>query len=193
MNVKNNYIDIIIYAIVFFIIGFLTCGIFWQWDVVARTFWAVKITDVLQIVVTIVIGCIIAYQISVKSNKTIKRSDVFLEFFNKVQENVISIYNDSGCYMQKPDKNAAKTVIKDLRNLSIQISLLERLLGNNYKNVRHLVITIKNNYFELKATITGNHFNDTRAKYSEEEKRDLDKVYEKIMNNIYDAKISIYD
>jgi hypothetical protein len=185
-------IDIIAYSIFSFMVGILVCGIVLRWDVIADTFLNVRITELFQIAITLIIGCFIAYQLSVKSSKLIKRSEIFLDFFNIMQDKVISIYSNGRKYMSKPNSSAAKLIVGELRNLSIQITLLERMIANKKLDIEISIEDIKINYLMLKSIVTGNDFYNQFAKYTDKEMMDFDNTYEKIMNNIFEAKIALY-
>lgn len=191
MNVTAK-IDIIAYSIFSFIVGFLVCGIVLQWEVIANTFLNVKITELFQIAITLIVGCFIAYQLSVKSSKLIKRSEIFLEFFNTLQDKVVSIYSNGRGYMSNPNSSGAMLIVSELKNLSIQISLLEKMIANKKLDIGLLMKDIKINYLELKSIVTGNNFYNECAKYTEKEMMDFDNTYEKIMNNIFESKITLY-
>lgn len=167
MSAKSNLVDKIIYAFVFFIVGLLTCGIFLHWNEMCKTFYQVKITDILQIFVTLVVGCFIALQISIKSSKTIKRNEIIFDYFNKMQEKITLIYNTADSYMRKPNKADADAVQNELKNLSVHIYLLEKIIKkNNCDNIGKLAGDIKKQYFKFKKIITGNDFKDFSTEYT---------------------------
>ena len=192
MRQFSKYIDIIVYSFFSFIIGFLTCGVLLQWDTLAATFLDVKITELIQIAITLILGCFIAYQLTIKSSKLIKRNDVVAELFKSTQDKVVLIYNNCGSYMSTPKNSDTKDILIEFKRLSIQLSLISTIIENEKLKITPPMLDITIQYLQLKALVTGNNFGEKHVKYSERDIREFDSIYETLMNKFFLARISLY-
>jgi len=189
---KTNVTDHFIYFIIGVIVGFLFCGIVLQWSIVSGSFCKIKITEIVQIIVTIIFGTIIAYQISVKSGKSIKRKEICLQVFNQLEDKVTSTYEASRKLIDDPNSIQVKEILKEFRRLSTHVFLIEKLAESNHKEIGQYANTIKPLYFEFKAKTTGRDFGGEQARYTDFEILEIEKVYEKMVNEIVSIKIKLF-
>ena len=98
----NNKVILIIIISAAFLLGCI-CGVLLsKWDNIKCTFFDVKITELVQIILTLIIAIFITSFVTTKTSNKIRRRDIVLDLVAKLQDRIDGIY-EIGChFLEKP-------------------------------------------------------------------------------------------
>lgn len=181
-------------AILFFLFGFVLGGVISQWEVVRISFFQVKITDIIQIILVIVVGCFIAYKINLKFRKELRKIDIAYEYLKILQERIVSVFNMGRSYMDDPSCLDTKLILNEMRLLSCQISLVEGIVNKTkLTGVVPIIADVVSIYIEFKGVLTGGSFGVSQPTYHIDDVTKYDTLYQRLMDKIFEAKVELYN
>lgn len=174
-------------------IGFLLACCILKWFEIKAFFFHITITDILEIFVTIIIVAIVTNILSNKINMALRKRDFILEIFNKFQNELIEIFTFGTKYMNEPIKDIEKKIVSKFKDASISLNLIHDILDSkNIKCKRFTYEIFRSDFSCLKVTLTDSPFGEKDAKYSKEKIDKFEKLYKKIIKNLFECKIDLY-
>lgn len=176
----------------FFCITALLIFVTWFfWGDVKADFFKYNLIDVIQVIITIIIGSYITSRLTIKSANDLKQKEISFDLFSNLQEKTESAFILGESYIQNPNDCEPKRITQEMRKLSNQIDLIKKLKTKK-NNFEEKVNNIENNFFKFKAALTGGGFGQNNPTYNSEEILQFKNSYDIIIKTIYEIKIQIY-
>lgn len=186
---------IIIVGIILSVIIFFTCITINYWDIVKNSFLSYTLSDLFELIVTMVIGFVVAVYFTVAMNSSSKRLEIIIENIGMLQEYYKNIITNYTKYCNKKlDKCSKDYIIRVFRMASNEYVNIKEYLEYEKiftKNINEIYLTIQSNHFVFKERITDEPFSDDFI-IKEKEINLASESYYKIKQNIQKLKMCLY-
>ncbi len=188
---QTNKVEITVVIIVSFLVGFLFGGIFTNYDIVKCSFYNLKITDVIQIIVIILIAFFITRFVNLRTSSDIKRKESVLELISKFHNTIDQIYELGYSYMNDPQDTNDKNITILLRNASIYLGIIENIKQkNNVMELNKLDCGyLKEGFWSLKNDLTNSPFKETIHRYKDGSIVSFNWQYTQLCTYLYNFRI----
>lgn len=169
-----------------------------RWPVISENFYKFSLTDLLQVIVTLIITIFGAYYLTEKLQSSLKVKEIFLSMLNDLHATVQSAYDYSAAYVDKPNADLTVKILgafKKIRQTYWHICEIKK----NHPNLTSY--SIGNDFFydevrecikEFDRSVTGEQFATTNPKYSIEQIVSIESVYSRLNQKIYDFKLKLF-
>jgi hypothetical protein len=156
----NNKVILFIIIFVIFLFGFICGGLLSNWDIIKCTFFEVKITELVQIILTLIIAIFITSFVTTRTSNKIRRRDMVLDLVSKLHNCIDKIY-EIGCnFLEKPIDEDKSNILGRFRDAGNTLHIIEKI--QNTKNIKELegfnVSIIKELFFQFKKELTDSPF-----------------------------------
>lgn len=164
-----------------------------KWTLINPTFWNMKITDIVHILVTIIIACFVTNLINDKLNNNIRKRELLLELFDKLNVNIQSIYDNGNDYMRASQPQLGRSILATFKNTNNLLDFIKKV-SSSKKICNHTIFddTLIENIRYLKAILTESRFLTENPNYDEDTIKSFNEIHDKIVLKIYNSKINIY-
>jgi hypothetical protein len=145
-------------------IGGTSVIIFDCYDMIKPTFWELKFIDVLHLILYLVIAIYFAYHLQNRFSDQQMKKNVLLRIADDIQTIFEKELPSIEAFMEDPKKGRNKTTLT-LRKISNKINIFEvnkDKQGFN-KNMAEMVGKIRNDYKQIKRTITDEEFGTDKS------------------------------
>lgn len=174
------------------LIGILFGVLISKWATIRCTFYDIKITDVLHILVTIIIAFFVTYLISDKLNNNVGKRELLLGLFDKLQANIQSIFDNGIDYMRTPQEQKARSILATFKNTNNLLDFIKKICNSKKFDNSIFDNTLIEDIRNLKAILTESRFLTENPKYDEDTIKSFNEIHDKIVLKIYNSKINIY-
>lgn len=181
----------ILYFIMGFFAGFILIGMLLSWPVIQGTFYDVKITDIFQLLFTVIIGIYVAYYINIRTSNDQKQKEIILELAQEFSESIKKIHIGIDDYIKKPEPKEAQNILRLIKTASIFLSiLLKKIDTKPFKE------KCKNNckdlFYDFKAIVTDVPFNTNKPRFDYAREIEIYRSYSNLVGELYNLKLKIY-
>lgn len=189
----RSKLSLIVTALIFLIIGFLTGAVYVNWCNVSHTFFNITITDLAQIGLTLIIAIFITYLINRRASKEFKRSEIVLDIIERTIDRINKIFENGIMYMRNNKINTEPDLLGDHKKLGSLISLLNDL-NKKYKisGIKKDLELLKKEYFSFKRLLTDSPFGENKRKYDKSIIGKYEDQYLSLIRLLYIMKMNIY-
>ncbi len=186
---------IIIVGIILSVMIFFACITINYWNIVKNSFFSYTLSDLFELIVTMVIGLVVAVYFTVAMNSSSKRLEIIIENIGMLQEyykNIITNYTKN-CN-KKLDKCSKDYIIRVFRMASNEYVNIKEYLEYEKiftKDINDIYLIIQSNHFVFKERITDEPFSDDFI-IKEKEINLASESYYIIKQNIQKLKMCLY-
>ncbi len=163
---KGETVRASVFALVGFLLGMIAISVSVMWTSVSEDFFKITLVQCLQLTVMVFLGAYVGYWVNVIFNRqarTVALCDGLLE---TVQLKLTEAVDLSLTHMRKPAKDGEIQVLTRLRVLSFHITILEKAAATHSRlPIVRTVSLLKQEYFDLKSTVTGGTFGSKERRY----------------------------
>lgn len=163
-----------------FIGGFLLKGILENWAILSSSFWDVKITDIIQVLILSYVGIYASYYINVKSSNEEKQKEIISSQIERLLCVIAQIYSQSCEYLDNPLEEKGRKILSDLKDASISLGLVGKNL-NHRKCLSRLLKDCRKLFFAFRRCVTGESFLSKKPVFP----KDIDKKIHRAYANLY--------
>lgn len=188
--IKNNLIITSI-AIICLFLGILIGSIFPTWYYFKTSFYDVKLIEIVQIVVTILIAFFATYFISSKINNNVKKREIASELLLKFQDNLTNVLELGYEYIALPDDIKRKKIVNMFKKASMLLGIIIDVKKKNKSLIKYEE-SFYEDFLKFKDALTDTPFGQKTPKYSEERIVQLHDNYEVLLKKLYECKINLY-
>ena len=175
-------------------IGAIAVVIFDFYYMIKSTFWGFNFIDVLSLIVYSVIAIYVAYHLKNRFSEQQMKKNVFLGIANDIEKIFEKELVNIESFMKiNPDEDGDKIkIMLTLKKINNKIHILEKNKQDFNKKVVYLVDEIRNDYKEIKQTITDDDFG-TRNSFSQDSINEMFRYSCNIILHLDQFKLSIFD
>lgn len=189
----RSKLNLIVTALIFLIIGFLTGAVIVNWCYISPTFFNFTITDLAQISLTLIIAIFITYLINRRTSKEFKRSEIVMDVIERISDRVNNIYDNGVVYMKDSSKNTEQELLGGYKKLGSLISILNELNKNHsISGIEKDIEGLKNSYFKFKRLLTDSPFGEKAREYEESKMNAYEDQYLLLVKLLYNMKMNMY-
>jgi len=190
---KRNRIAFLLTGTLSILLGFLG-GVLWaHWATVAPTFYQVKVTEIIQIVVTILVAVLIGYLLNKRVGNEFRRREILADLVSRLQDTINTIYELGSEYMQKPHSNQESPILRQFKTAGALVSTLLDLKQNKHiPELEALEDSFKEQFFSLKRILTDSPFGEQGKVYPANRVSQFESKHSSILLNLYEFKIGLY-
>ncbi len=156
----NNKVILFVIILFIFMLGFIIGCLFSNWNIVKSTFFEVKITELVQIVLTFIIAFFITSFVMKRTSNEQRRREIVLDLASKLHKYIDSIF-EIGCrFLEKPNDKDKYNILSRLRDAGNLLHIIEKIKKSKCsKELEGFdVSNIKNLFFEFKRELTDSPF-----------------------------------
>jgi hypothetical protein len=188
---KRDDILAVVTGILIFVVGVLSGCILTSWGWISQLFFQVKLIEVIQLFVTILIAIIVGYFITGGIARGLKKRDVISDLISKIQNNLSVTLSLSYEYIKTPDSEKERRVLINFKNLSMligiatDVSKIDNALLDHHK-------ALHNDFLRFKEAVTDTPFGQKEPNYSSKRTDSVQEGFNAISKRLYEYKISLY-
>lgn len=174
------------------IIGFVIGCVFSQWSFISPKYFETKLTDLVNVSITILIAFFIYVYLNRISSHDKKRRELVVGIYDTLQNTLEIVYNVGNEYIES-DRSFVKqqTIVSNIKKANMTISLI-RSMDNNVRlrRVNRFNHTIQGDLLDLKKSLTD--FPDIDKPYSPQSIHIFHTKYQSTYEKILQCKINVY-
>lgn len=187
---RNNFLIVVVGFLSFFLGTLLGC-LFPSWCRGKSSFFDIKLIEIIQLCVTILIAITVSYFISGKIGRDLKKRDIIDDLILKIQTNLGETLSLGYDYINKPEKVKERKVIINFKNLSMLLGIMSDVKKLDSKLLDYDE-SFHGGFLKFKETITDTPFGQKKPTYSSDR---VDKIQEKfnvLSKRLYECRIKLF-
>ena len=188
---KRNKFLIIIIGILCFFLGTLFGCLLPSWGRIGPFFFDIKLIEIIQLSVTILIALTVSYFISGRIGRDLKKRDLVSDLVSRIQSSLSETLSLSYEYINKPDKEKGKKVIINFKNLSMLLGIMSDVMKSDEKLLDY-EDSLHGDFLKFKEAVTDTPFGQKKPVYSSDR---IDKVQERfnvMSKRLHECKMKLY-
>jgi hypothetical protein len=182
---------ILVVGLIFaFFVGLFSSSCIIQWWVIKPGFFSVRLIEILQLVIGVVIAIFVAYYLSTRTHNEQRQKQIKADFLDGVSNLAREIYSDALEYMDNPCLSKSRALLLRFDELVVRLSFFDdkKELGDGINKDK-----IKLAFFEFKESVTGGQFYGKKAVFTSENKRLCVNKHTSFSTELLIAKFGLYN
>jgi MFS family permease len=187
---KSNLIAFA-FIVIAFMAGLIIASLIYRWNLVADSFYSVRLIEIVQIAATLLIAIFITYFIQSKLSHNIKKREIISELFSMFERNTTELHDMACLFLQETDEKYKYRITANFKKLGILLSIIKK----TKKPKDDILIDSKSllkAYFGFKEAITDKPF----SKFSETDRDKLgaavSSAYQDLLLKVYKCRFDLY-
>jgi hypothetical protein len=190
---KTDKLLVILAILIFLLILGLDLAVWLRPNEVGKSFFQFKLTDVLQIATTLIVGVFVSYFLSKRTSHEFRRREIYSQLLDRIQRAVESMYAAGGKYIDTPDPTLQKKVVASLKSVGIVLTILRSMRTTcDFADLQKTESAIVSRFIKTKAALTDSPFGQAGASYTVSKRNAFHQEYQLLLNEIYKCKIQIF-
>jgi len=183
------------------IVSFLACGmligiplgvIITNQCALSSVFLEVKLIQLIQLLMTLLIAIFLTYFINMLVNRDLKKSDIVCNLIDTYQNKLSDIFILGESYFQNADYEKQREIISSLKTASILLSIIIELKMDKHNKKFINYDGLWNDFIKFKIILTNSPFGEKNPKYSLEVIYNFESKYKLISGKLYNCKLKLY-
>ncbi len=179
-----------ILIILMFLFGIVVGTVMPNWISVKAKFYDIRLIELIQLFITIIVAVFITYLISTRISYNIKKKEMHYDFISKFQDLLTDIIQNGYNYIDKPDNQKERIIKRLFKDANIRVGIMINI--NNADKKFCIDASFYSEFVKLKETLTDTPFGQKLPKYSEDKIKHIEDQYGLLMNKIYECKLKLY-
>lgn len=189
---KDNYFITVIIVLISLVIGIIFGILLTKWNIISPFFFQIKITEIAQIFVTILIAIFITFLVNKKTSNEFQQKKILKEIVDKLTDEINVIYILGIDYIENKDKGKETKIKRSLKNASATLSILLELSDEVCNSKKEFSYTIKNEFFQFKKALTDSPFGQSEKAYTSNVITLFESKSKELFSQLYKYKIILY-
>ncbi len=190
---KTDKLLIAIGVLIFLIFVGLDLAILLKPDLLGKSFFQFKLTDVLQIGTTLIVGFFVSFFLSRRTSHEFRRREIYSQLLDRIQKAVESMYSAGGKYIDNPDQVHQQKVLASLKSVGIVLNTLKTMKATcDFADLQKAESAIVTRFFKTKAALTDSPFGQAGVSYTVTRINAFHQEYQLLLNEIYKCKLQIF-
>jgi len=188
---KRNRFLIVVVGILCFSLGILFGCLLPSWCRIGPFFFDIKLIEIIQLCVTILIAITVSYFITGGIGRDLKKRDLISDLVSRIQSSLSETLGLSYEYINKPDKEREKKVIINFKNLSMLLGIMSDVRKSDEKLLDYDE-SLHGDFLKFKEAVTDTPFGQRKPVYSSDR---IDKVQERfnvMSKRLQECKMKLY-
>jgi hypothetical protein len=188
---KKNNLLIPLISLLAFSLGTLFGCVFTSWCRIKDSFFDIRLLEIIQLSITILIAIIVSYFISGKIGRDLKKRETINDLISKIQGSLNEVLSCGYEYIGKPERAIGRKIIIIFKNLSMLMSIISEIRKLDSKTLNYDE-TLHMEFVKFKEAITDTPFGQKNASYSSDR---IDKIQDKfnlLSKMLFDCKIRLF-
>lgn len=179
--------------LVLFLLGGIIGVVFSNNCYLDQFFSDVKITDIVQIIVTLIVAIYVTTIVNNQSSAYLKKREILIELLDNLNKEINAVHDNFQLYIGNKDDASARNILNHLKNYSVQYNYLRKLKSyDSLKGIDFVDDSLINNYLLYKSTITNSPFKTSNPEYSRDTLHKEGIIFQTICQTILTKKINMF-
>lgn len=161
-----------------------------MWCHVGQTFYSMRLIELVQLLVTIILAFVIVYFVTRNVGRDLKRREMLSELVSKVQNELSALFRMGNEYIEEPDKKKGKRILIMIKNISMLLAIVQKgakLLAEDESEE-----WIYQDFIMFKKALTDTPFGKEKPDYSEEMVNTIEERYNVLCKGLHGLRLRIY-
>lgn len=189
---KNNRIILIPGILIALLVGLVLGCFIPVWCNIQPNFFNVRIIEIGQLILPILIAVFVSYLISRGITYDLKYREIILEILSKLQTNLSEVLEVGYDYMRKPNSDKQKKILRQLKNISMMVGLLKELKRQK-RNIQIYDSTLSSAFLGFKIALTDSPFGETSPVYDTSREGMIQEKFDVTVKKIYEFKLRVFE
>jgi hypothetical protein len=190
---KNNIVLVIVGVIILLLFIGLGLMIWLKGFEVGPSFYQFKLTEVLQILTTLIVGFFVTYFLSKRTSNEFRRREIYFQLLERIQKTIEDVYSVGAEYVDNPNSVLERRVLGSLKSVGIVLSTLRSMRAAcDFTDLQKSESVIVSRFIKMRAALTESPFGQVGTPYSQSRKNAFQQEYQLLLNEIYKCKIQIF-
>lgn len=165
-----------------------------NWPTTSTTFFEIRLVQIIQLVLTVLLAVFIAYIVQSSVRKDLRRLEMISEVINTFQNMINEIFNLGDSYIRKPNREKQREILGALKKAGNKLSVIkdmkEHTAGRKFiKYEGHLT----KDFWAFKRALTESPFGAKHPKYKPEDYRKFQSKYMLLSGRLHKTMFTLYD
>lgn len=189
---KQKYLLFLLIYIILFVFG-LFIGLYIKINSLRPDFLQLKLIELLQLLIPVVIALIIASLINRKVFISHRRSEICLSLIMEFEKKIQKVNGYMYEYFEKKKRDLEQKIVALLKESSIDLNLITNVEKKKKKIFKYDTKIMKDAFFSFKEACTGTPFEGARKKVSEDEMNEINSKYTQLLAKTLECKLAIFE
>lgn len=163
-----------------------------NWGIAGSSFLEVKLIQILELLLTILIAVFVVYFINSLVNRDLKKRDILFDLINAFQDRIAEIFTLGNNYIKQPDLEKERTIKSSFKAARILLSVIKDIKKDELVEKILEDDRLVNHFLEFKISLTDSPFGEKQPAYSESDLKEFQHRYEILSGDLYRCKLKIY-
>ncbi len=156
------------------------------------SFLKIKLIEIIQLCVTILIAIFFTYIIHSLVSRNIRKSDMVFDLLNTFQTQISGLFVLGERYMRDPKQEEQSAILSSIKAASVSLGVINDLRNENvWRKILHYD-SVMRAFREFKAALTDSPFGEKDREYPLATIRRFESRYKTISAHVYQAKLRLF-
>ena len=190
MKNRRNIFFVTLLLLIALVVGLLIGSIIPQWTNVESSFYKVRIIEIGQLILPILVAILVSYVISGRITFDMKSREIIIEILSRLQEHLSDVLDIGYEYVKSPNAEKEKKILKLLKDISSLLGLIKEV--GISKNIQISDLMLHYEFWKFKKALTDTPFKNKSPVYEPSRLDIIQSEYDLLTKKIYECKLRIF-